>query len=158
VTGQVEPLRLLERGKQQMEERSYQDALETFSTLTVHDHTLRPIVWQGGALKRLGRLSEAVKILREGLRCRGGADEKFRRAVVLWNLACYRALLNEGKLTPTFVESLIELLAEALENAPEFQESLATESPDRDLVSLLGNPVFERWRGEVLNGERGSYV
>jgi hypothetical protein len=50
--------------------------------------------------------------------------------------------------------SVIELLTEALHNAPEFREDLATENLDRDLVPLLGNPVFERWRGDVLNKER----
>lgn len=52
------------------------------------------------------------------------------------------------------VESVIELLTEALQNAPEFRESLATENLDRDLVPLLCNPVFERWRSDVLKKER----
>jgi hypothetical protein len=149
VSGHVEPLRLFDRGKLQMEERSYPEALETFKALALHDSTLVPIVWQGLALKRLGRLSEAVEVLNEGLLHRGSADEKFRRAVVLWNLACYRALMNRDR-----IDSVIELLTEALHNAPEFREDLATENLDRDLVPLLGNPVFERWRGDVLNKER----
>jgi hypothetical protein len=45
---------------------------------------------------------------------------------------------------------LIALLNEALQNAPSFRESLVTESLDRDLVTLLGDPVFERWRSDVL--------
>ena len=149
ISGQVEPLRLLDRGKLQMEERSYCEALDTFRALALYDLTLVPIVWQGRALKRLGRLFEAVEVLNEGLRLRGGTDEKFRRAVVLWNLACYRALMNKDR-----VDSVIELLSEALQNAPEFREDLATENLDRDLVPLLGNSVFDRWRRDVLNKER----
>jgi hypothetical protein len=107
-------------------------------------------VWQGRALKRLGRLSEAIDVLKKGIRLRGSADDSFRRAVALWNLACYRSLMNKDSVEPNFVRSVIELLKEALQNAPEFRESLATENLDRDLVPLLGNPVFERWRSEVL--------
>jgi hypothetical protein len=154
ISGQVEPLRLLDRGKLQMEEHSYREALGTFRALALHDHSLVPIVWQGRALKRLGRLSEAVEVLSAGLERRGPADEKFRRAVVLWNLACYRALMNKGNRDAHFVDSVVELLTEALENAPEFREDLAAENLDRDLVPLLGDPVFERWRTDVLNNRR----
>jgi tetratricopeptide (TPR) repeat protein len=132
-----------------MEERAYPEALETFRAFALHDHTLVPIVWKGRALKRIRRLPEAIEVLSVGLRQCDAADEKFRRAVVLWNLACYRALMNRDR-----VDSVIELLTEALHNAPEFREDPATENLDRDLVPLLGNPVFERWRGDVLNKER----
>jgi hypothetical protein len=153
VSGQVEPMRLLDRGKLQMEERSYPEALETFRAMALHDQTLVPIVWQGRALKRLGRLSEAVDVLSEGLDSRGRTDERFRRAVVLWNLACYRALMHKGHLDAALVNSVIELLSEALQNAPEFREDLATENLDRDLLPLRSDAVFERWRGGVLKGE-----
>ena len=36
-----------------------------------------------------------------------------------------------------------------------FRESLAMENLDRDLAPLLGNPVFEQWRAEVLT-KRGD--
>ena len=49
-----------------------------------------------------------------------------------------RALLSRD------VGSVIALLTEALHNAPEFREDLVTENLDRDLVPLLGNPVFEQ--------------
>ena len=151
ISGHVEPLRLLDRGKLQMEERSYPEALETFRALAQHDQTLVPVVWQGRALKRLGRLSEAVEVLSEGLKTRGATDERFRRAVVLWNLACYRALMHKGHLDACLVDSVIETLSEALQNAPEFREDLATENLDRDLLPLVGDVAFERWRGDVLN-------
>ncbi len=153
VSGQVEPLRLLEKGKLLMEEQSYKQALEAFRSLAQQDSTLLPIVWQGRALKRLGRLSEAIDVLKGGLRSRGASDDSFRRAVALWNLACYRSLMNKDSIEPNFVRSVIELLKEALQNAPEFRESLTTEHLDRDLVPLLGNAEFERWRGEVLAGK-----
>jgi len=155
VSGQVEPLRLLEKGKLLMEEHSYREALEAFRTLAQYDCTLRPVVWQGRALKRLGKLSEAIDVLKEGIRYRSAADDSYRRAVALWNLACYRSLMNKDNLEPNFVRSVIELLKEALQNSPEFRESLATENLDRDLVPLLGNPVFEQWRTEVLT-KRGD--
>jgi tetratricopeptide (TPR) repeat protein len=155
VSGQVEPLRLLEKGKLLMEEQSYREALEAFRSLAQHDATLLPIVWQGRALKRLGRLSDAIEVLKEGLRLRSASDDSFRRAVALWNLACYRSLMNKDSLEPNFVRSVIELLKEALQNAPEFRESLATENLDRDLVPLLGNPVFEQWRSDLLT-KRGD--
>jgi hypothetical protein len=154
ISGQVEPLRLLDRGKLQMEQRSYVEALDTFSALALQDHTLVPIVWKGRALKRLGRLSEAVGVLSEGLRTRGAADEKFRRAVVLWNLACYRTLMSGGNADAHSVDSVVELLSEAVQNAPSLREELAADNLDPDLVSLLGNPVFERWRGDVLKKEK----
>lgn len=155
VSGQVQPLRLLEKGKLLMEEESYREALETFRSLAQYDGTLLPVVWQGRALKRLGRLSEAIDVLKEGLRLRGASDDSFRRAVALWNLACYRSLMNKDSLEPNFVRSVIELLKEALHNAPEFRESLATDTLDRDLAPLLGNPVFEQWRAEVMT-KRGD--
>jgi hypothetical protein len=85
---------------------------------------------------------------RGGLKARGAADESFRRAVVLWNLACYRALASKD------VESVIEVLAEALHLAPEFREDLRTGNLDGDLAPLLGNAIFDRWRADVLNGKR----
>jgi hypothetical protein len=152
VSGQLEPLRLLEKGKLLMEEHSYREALQSFRALGQQDATLLPIVWQGRALKRLGRLSEAIDVLVEGLAARGPTDESFRRAVALWNLACYRSLQNKGHIEPDFVRSVIELLKEALQNAPEFRESLTTENLDRDLAPLLGNAIFEQWRTSVLKG------
>ena len=50
-------------------------------------------------------------------------------------------------------QSVIELLTEAFQNAPEFRDDLTTENLDRDRVPLLGNPVFERQRCDVLNKE-----
>ncbi len=66
-----------------MEERSYEDALEAFRTLERQDGTPSSIVWQGRALKRLGRLREAIQVLDDGLRLRGAGDDSFRRAVTL---------------------------------------------------------------------------
>jgi hypothetical protein len=62
--------------------------------------------------------------------------------------------MNKGSLDASVVDSVIELLAEALQNAPEFREDLATENLDRDLVPLLGNAAFEQWRDGVLNKQR----
>ena len=112
-----------------------------------------PVVWQGRALKRLGRISEAIEVLAHGLRVRGAADESFRRAVAPWSLACYKSSLNAGRLKPDVVRSVIEVLNEALRNAPEFRESLAAESLDADLAPLVGHPIFEQWRSSVLGGE-----
>ena len=103
-------------------------------------------------MKRLGRLSEAIGILREGLRLRGDADEGFRRAVALWNLACYESLVNRDRMKPEVVRSVVEVLNEALRNAPEFRDSLTAETLDADLVPLLGSPIFEQWRSSVLAG------
>jgi hypothetical protein len=61
--------------------------------------------------------------------------------------------MNKDSIEPNFVRSVLELLKEALHNAPEFRESLATGNLDRDLVPLLGDPVFEQWRSEVLTRE-----
>jgi hypothetical protein len=47
----------------------------------------------------------------------------------MWSLACNRALLSKDSLDPHSVDSMIELLAEAFQNAPEFREDLATEKP-----------------------------
>lgn len=154
VAGQVEPLRLLEKGKLLMEEHAYEDALDVFRTLERQDDTLLPIVWQGRALKRLGRLSEAIAVLDEGQRARGPKDESFRRAVSLWNLACYRTLLNVRSPTPDTTRSIVAALDEAIRNAPEFCEGLTEQALDRDLVSLVGNPIFDQWRNVVLNTKR----
>jgi hypothetical protein len=114
VSGQVEPLRLLDRGKQQMEEHSYREALETFRSLALHDSTLVPIVWQGRALKRLGKLPEAIDVLTGGLACpvisvsimalhRQNAELDYDIASVLSEHAC-RPLDEE-------IENLASLLA-----------------------------------------------
>jgi tetratricopeptide (TPR) repeat protein len=145
VSGQVEPLRLLEKGKMLMEEQSYEDALDAFRSLARQDRSLLPIVWRGRALKRMGCVAEAIEVLSEGLRQRAGADDRFRRAVALWNLGCYRAILG-----PSAVRAVIEALDQALRNAPQFRESLTAEALDEDLASLLGNPIFEEWRKSTL--------
>jgi len=145
VSGQVEPLRLLEKGKMLMEEQSYEDALDAFRSLARQDRSLLPVVWQGRALKRMGRVAEAIEVLSEGLRKRAGVDDRFRRAVALWNLGCYRALLGPGA-----VRAVIEALDQALRNAPQFRESLTAEALDEDLASLLGNPISEEWRKSTL--------
>ncbi len=45
-------------------------------------------------------------------------------------------------MQPGSVDSVIELaLTEAIQNAPEFRESLMTQNLDGDLVSLLGVPA-----------------
>ena len=137
-----------------MEERSYPEALETFRALAQHDQTLVPVVWQGRALKRLGRLSEAVEVLSEGLKTRGATDERFRRAVVLWNLACYRTLMSVSCLTPEATRSIVAVLDEAIRNAPDFRDGVGEEALDRDLAGLVGNPIFEEWRRVVLDTRR----
>jgi hypothetical protein len=154
VSGQVGPMKLLEKGKFLMEERAYEDALDAFRTLERQDGTLQPIVWQGRALKRLGRLAEAIRVLDDGLRLRGAGDERFRRAVTLWNLACYRTLMNTSMLTPETVRSIVDVLDEAIQNAPEFREGLSEQALDRDLVPLVGNSIFDQWRGGVLDAKR----
>jgi hypothetical protein len=150
VSGEVEPLRLLEKGRMLMEEQSFSEALEVFRALARQDPSLLPIVWQGRALKRLGRLSEAIDILTAGLRTRGPADDHFRRAVALWNLGCYRALLGKDES----VGAVIGALDEALRHAPQFRESLSSGALDEDLASLTGNPVFEEWRRVMLERDR----
>lgn len=150
VSGQIAPLRLLEKGKLLMEEQSYAEALDVFRTLAGQDSTLLPVVWQGRALKRLGRLPEAIEVLKDGLRSRGATDERFRRAVARWNLGCYQASLDRECLHKEVVRSVIEALSEALRDAPEFRESLTPEALDADLVPLVGHPVFEKWRSAVL--------
>ena len=50
VSGEVEPLRLLDKGKMLMEEQSYTEALDAFRALGRQDSSLLPIVWQGRAL------------------------------------------------------------------------------------------------------------
>jgi len=115
---------------------------------------LTAIVWQGRALKRLGQLPEAIAVLSEGIRTRGATDECFRRAVALWNLACYRTLMNVRCLTPETTRSIIAVLDEAIQNAPEFREGLTEQALDRDLAPLIGNPVFDQWRERVLETKR----
>jgi hypothetical protein len=154
VSGQVEPMRLLEKGKMLMEERSYEEALQVFRTLERQDSTLAPIVWQGRALKRLGKLPEAIDVLNDGLRSRGARDDSFRRAVALWNLGCYRALINVRCMTPETTRSIVAVLDEAIQNAPDFREDLTEHAFDRDLVSLVGNPIFDQWRSVVLETKR----
>ena len=97
-------------------------------------------------MKRLGRLSEAIDVLTTGLRQRAPADDHFRRAVALWNLGCYHALLGSGDS----VGAVIDALDEALRHAPQFHESLGPVALDEDLASLVGNPVFEEWRRSTL--------
>lgn len=154
VSGQIEPLRLQEKGKMLMEERSYEDALEVFRTLERQDSTLLPIVWQGRALKRLGRLPEAIDVLSEGLRLRGAKDDNFRRAVALWNLACYRTLMNVLSMTPDTARSIVANLDEAIHYAPDFRDGLTEQSLDRDLVPLVGNSIFDQWRRGILETKR----
>ncbi len=103
ISGEMEPLRLLDKGKMLMEEQSYSEALDTFRVLARRDSSLLPIVGQGRALKRLGRLTEAVEVLSAGLRKSSLTDDPFRRAVALWNLGCYRALLNKGAGEPAAI-------------------------------------------------------
>jgi hypothetical protein len=57
-------------------------------------------------------------------------------------------------MQPSNVDSVIELLKEAIHEAPEFRDSLATENLDRDLASLLESSVFLRWRDDVLSKKR----
>jgi len=85
------------------------------------------------------------------LRTRAPADDHFRRAVALWNLGCYVALLGKGES----VEAVIDALDEALRNAPQFRESLGSGVLDQDLASLVGNPLFDEWRRATL-ARRGS--
>lgn len=57
-------------------------------------------------------------------------------------------------MQPSNVDSVIELLKEAIHEAPEFRDSLATENLDRDLASLLESSIFLRWRDDVLSEKR----
>lgn len=146
VDGRVEPLRLLEKGKMLMEEQSYAEALDAFRALERQDSSLLPAVWQGRALKRLGRLPEAIEVLSAGLRRRAPSDDHFRRAVALWNLGCYRALSGDADS----VQPVIDALDEALRHAPQFRESLTAGALDDDLAPLVGNPIFDEWRRTTL--------
>jgi hypothetical protein len=66
-SGEIAPLRLREKGKMLMDEQSYGEALDAFRALGQKDPSLLPVVWQGRALKRLGRLSDAIDVLSGGL-------------------------------------------------------------------------------------------
>jgi hypothetical protein len=53
-------------------------------------------------------VAEAIDVLSEGFRVRGARDERFRRAAALWNLACYRTLMNVRIMTAETTRSIIE--------------------------------------------------
>jgi tetratricopeptide (TPR) repeat protein len=152
VSGEIEPIRLLEKGKMLLEEQSYAEALDAFRALARRDSSLLSAVWQGRVLKRMGRLSEAIEVLRAALQTRAAMDDQFRRAVALWNLGCYRALEGGGDSG-----SAIDALDEAIRNAPQFREALRPEGLDEDLASLVGDEAFEEWRRSILKrGERSG--
>jgi hypothetical protein len=155
VKGQVAPIHLFTKGKLLMDEHAYEQSLEAFRALAREESSLRPIVWQARALKRLGRLNDAVAVLDEGLKTRGPSDEPFRRAVAYWNRACYKCLNGGGNDAPQTVRSIVEDLRRAVHDAPGFVESLSSSALDPDLVSLVGHPIFEAWRHEAL-GRKGS--
>jgi len=115
---------------------------------------LRPIVWQARALKRLGRLADAIGVLDDGLRTRGGTDDPLRRAAAYWNRACYKSLRDIENRTSESVTSVVDDLKRAVQDAPAFAKSLWPKVLDDDLASLVGHPIFESWREQVLGQER----
>jgi hypothetical protein len=98
----------------------------------------------------MGRISDAIGVLDEGLRTRSEADEPFRRAAVYWNRACYKCLRDMQNVTSESVTSVVEDLRRAVHNAPEYAESLQPKQLDPDLAPLVGHPIFESWRASAL--------
>src|SRR4051812_43530779 len=88
--------------------------------------SLRPIVWQARALKRQGRVGEAIAVLDDGLKTRGANDEPFRRAVAYWNRACYKCVRGADNHAPQSIASVIDDLQLAVENQPDFAKSLSS--------------------------------
>ena len=99
-------------------------------------------------------MPETIDVLDEGLHRREARDDSFRRAVALWNVACYRALINVRCMTPETMHSIVAVLDEAIQNVPDFREGLTEHALDRDLVSLVGNPIFDQWRSEILDTKK----
>ncbi len=62
--------------------------------------------------------------------------------------------MNVRSMTPETTQSIVAVLDEAIQNAPEFREGLTEQALDRDLVPLIGNPILDQWRNVILNTKR----
>ena len=83
---------------------------------------------KGSALKRLGRVPEALKALEEGL------SKVPDHPILLYNRACYRALLGHS------ADSILTDLRKAIEQRSRLRKDAAQ---DTDLKSLRDDPAFK---------------
>ena len=57
-------------------------------------------------------------------------------------------------MTPETAHSIVAVLDEAIQTVPDLRESLTEQALDRDLSSLVGNPIFDQWRRMILDTKR----
>jgi hypothetical protein len=147
------PERLADRARELLENHAYEAAVQVYRELAGYEQTLRSFIGQAMAMRRLGRLDDAIGCLDEGIRSRAQADgDPYRRAIAYWNRACYKSMKYKDNINDEHVRSILADLDSSLQNEPGFKHSLRDPDFDEDLRPLLGNPTFEQWRKKTLGG------
>lgn len=111
----------------------YEKALSEFKKAHKQYRSARALAFVGYALKRLGRLDEALSVCDEALQIDGVSDAT--RCVLHWNRACYACLIDMP------IDSVKEHLDASLEIAPDWREEILSEE---DLRKALENESFRR--------------
>lgn len=121
------PLASLIEGEALRAMGSWQDAIEPLERATQADpKRLEPWLGLGWCLKRLGRLNDAIAMLRTGLAA--VPDQQ----ILLYNLACYHSLAGE-------VAAAIDYLTRAIAIDARFRDLTGAE---RDFDPIRSDPRF----------------
>ena len=88
----------------------------------------------GWCLKRLGRLPEAIKVLRQAEVCCRVGPAQAEHALVMYNLSCYFSLAGEKA-------QMLQWLRSALRKEPQYRQLIAAEP---DFEPFRSDPDFQQ--------------
>jgi hypothetical protein len=119
-----------EEARKAINEQRYEEALKLLdAAMEKNPNYVNNYIEKGRALKRLGRIREALTVLQEALKIEPENPK------VLYNMACYKALL----MFP--VDEVLADLEKAFQGDPSLRERAKTDS---DLKDLAANPGFQK--------------
>src|SRR5579875_2847976 len=124
----------------QYEQGDFQAALTAAQkALEMEPRNIAATVAKARALKKLGKLAEALDVTQARLDKPASTDTAAQRAALIYNVVCYRLLLSKIQTTEA-----LTLLKEAFEKDPQLKKSACTDS---DLKTLWPDPQFQALSG-----------
>lgn len=135
-------------GQAAISEKQYIEAQQFFKNALLIDkgNEVRSLVGLARAYRGQKRYLEAIRTLDDAVSRSDREPLKDRMAVVYWNRACYRTLMNQTTLTAQVKDEIFKDLEASLELQPDFRKDLPR---DEDLTAIFNDDRFKLLVGKA---------